>query len=176
MGSVTTRDEELHQRLKATSHAHGVGRRRQRCRAGAALACSRSQLRYEAQDRAGRTLAQWWRERPEMSAGAAPGLARLARSRALGTASAAAPPACSRWSSTSATRWTACDAFVDALRLFRIGYSWAGAVSLVVPYDLAMIRAKPAWRGTLVRFSVGLEAVGDLIDDCLQALCALDTR
>jgi hypothetical protein len=29
------------------------------------------------------------------------------------------------------------DAFVDALRLFRIGYSWAGPVSLAVPYDLA---------------------------------------
>jgi cystathionine beta-lyase/cystathionine gamma-synthase len=29
------------------------------------------------------------------------------------------------------------DAFVDALRLFKLGYSWAGPVSLVVPYDLA---------------------------------------
>ena len=67
-------------------------------------------------------------------------------------------------------------AFVDALRIFRIGYSWAGPVSLVVPYDLAVIRSKPAWRGTLVRFSVGLEAVADLIDDCLQALGALDQR
>jgi len=68
------------------------------------------------------------------------------------------------------------DAFVDSLRLFRIGYSWAGPVSLVVPYDLATMRAKPRWPGTLVRFSLGLEAVEDLIEDCLQALPALAGR
>jgi cystathionine beta-lyase/cystathionine gamma-synthase len=31
----------------------------------------------------------------------------------------------------------------------------------------------PAWPGMLVRFSVGLEAVEDLIEDCRQALAAL---
>lgn len=66
------------------------------------------------------------------------------------------------------------DAFVDALRLFKIGYSWAGPVSLVVPYNLEAMRGDPRWRGGLVRFSIGFEAVGDLIDDCLQALTALD--
>ena len=65
------------------------------------------------------------------------------------------------------------DAFVDSLKLFRIGYSWAGPVSLVVPYDLATMRSKPRWAGTLVRFSLGLEDVEDLIDDCRQALQAL---
>ena len=35
------------------------------------------------------------------------------------------------------------------------------------------MRAQPRWTGTLVRFSIGLEAVEDLIDDCLQALPAL---
>jgi cystathionine beta-lyase len=68
------------------------------------------------------------------------------------------------------------DAFVDSLRLFRIGYSWAGPVSLVVSYDLATMRAKPRWPGMLVRFSLGLEAVEDLIEDCLQALPALAGR
>ena len=61
-------------------------------------------------------------------------------------------------------------AFVDALRLFRIGYSWAGPVSLVVPYDVAVLRDRPPWAGTLVRFSIGLEDVEDLIADCAQAL------
>jgi cystathionine beta-lyase len=32
------------------------------------------------------------------------------------------------------------DAFVDALKLFRIGWSWGGPVSLAVPYDLALLR------------------------------------
>jgi cystathionine beta-lyase len=65
------------------------------------------------------------------------------------------------------------DAFVDALCLFRIGYSWAGPTSLVVPYDLGLLRGAPASTGQLVRFSLGFEAVADLIADCLQALEAL---
>ncbi|MEK9804226.1 MAG: PLP-dependent transferase, partial [Curvibacter sp.] len=68
------------------------------------------------------------------------------------------------------------DAFCDALRLFRLGYSWGGPISLVVPYHLA--QARQAWpahlaRGTLVRFSVGLEAVEDLQADLAQALARL---
>jgi len=39
-----------------------------------------------------------------------------------------------------------------------------------VPYDLAVIRPGTAWRGTLVRFSLGLEDVQDLQDDLAQAL------
>lgn len=67
---------------------------------------------------------------------------------------------------------TRVDAFCDALKLFRLGYSWSGPVSLVVPYELQSMR--PVWpahlaRGTLVRFSVGLEAVADLIQDLEQA-------
>jgi cystathionine beta-lyase len=38
------------------------------------------------------------------------------------------------------------------------------------------MRAEPCWAGTLVRFSVGLEDVEDLIEDCRQALQALAGR
>jgi cystathionine beta-lyase len=68
------------------------------------------------------------------------------------------------------------DAFVDALRLFRLAYSWAGPVSLVVPYDLA--RSRGRWptqvaKGTVVRFAVGLEGTEDLRADIAQALSVL---
>ena len=65
------------------------------------------------------------------------------------------------------------DAFVDALQLFRIGYSWAGPVSLAVPYNLRAMRGPAAPAAGLVRFSVGLEAVDDLIGDLRQALAAI---
>ena len=68
------------------------------------------------------------------------------------------------------------DAFCDALQLFRLGYSWAGPVSLVVPYNLRSMRAQwPAEiaQGTIVRFAVGLEAVSDLQADVAQALQAM---
>ena len=43
-----------------------------------------------------------------------------------------------------------------------------------MPYDLAASRSGSAWRGTLVRFSLGLEDVRDLQDDLAAALQALD--
>jgi cystathionine beta-lyase len=48
-------------------------------------------------------------------------------------------------------------------------------VSLVVPYDMSLIRTAGAWphKGTLVRFSVGLEDVADLRADIEQALRTL---
>jgi cysteine-S-conjugate beta-lyase len=46
-------------------------------------------------------------------------------------------------------------------------------VSLVAPYQLAGMREDPAYKGTVVRFSVGLEAVNDLVHDCQHALAAL---
>jgi cystathionine beta-lyase len=62
--------------------------------------------------------------------------------------------------------------FCEALQLFRLGYSWAGPVSLVVPYELQTLRA--SWpdgirQGHVVRFSIGLEATVDLQNDLTQA-------
>jgi cystathionine beta-lyase len=69
------------------------------------------------------------------------------------------------------------DAFCDALELFRLGYSWGGPVSLVVPYEIPAMRSAQlgTWThpGILVRFSVGLEAAEDLQADLEQALQAL---
>ena len=92
----------------------------------------------------------------------------------IGRACARRRPGCSRWSSTRTTSAAKVHAFVDALKLFKLGYSWAGPVSLAVPYDLAVIRPGSAWRGTLVRFSLGLEDVGDLQADLAQALQSVD--
>jgi cystathionine beta-lyase len=63
------------------------------------------------------------------------------------------------------------DRFVDALRLFGLGVSWGGPMSLVVPYDLTAMRGpSAAMQGPLVRLSIGLEAVEDLRADLAQAL------
>ena len=46
-------------------------------------------------------------------------------------------------------------------------------MSLVVPYNIASMRSRPPAHlkpGTLVRFSIGLEAVEDLRRDLQQAL------
>jgi len=71
--------------------------------------------------------------------------------------------------------------FIDALRLFGIGYSWGGYESLVVPVDPASIRSCSPWplRGMDpadkfgVRLSIGLEDPADLIADLDQAFAAM---
>jgi cystathionine beta-lyase len=63
-------------------------------------------------------------------------------------------------------------AFIDALALFGIGYSWGGYESLALPVDPGRLRSAAAWkdRGPLVRFNIGLEDPADLIADIKQAL------
>ncbi|MDP1646712.1 MAG: PLP-dependent transferase [Rubrivivax sp.] len=175
MGSVTTRDAALHERIKLTHMHLGLG-----VAGNDAELVLRSlatlPLRYRAQDAAGRALAAWLAARPQVrqvlhpALEGAPGHAHW-----RATCSAAA----GLFSVLLDERYTAAqvDAFVDALQLFRIGYSWAGPVSLVVPYDVATMRAGAArgsahLRGHLVRFSLGLEAVADLQADIEQALVA----
>jgi cystathionine beta-lyase len=63
-------------------------------------------------------------------------------------------------------------AFVDALRLFKIGYSWGGVTSLVMTYDLQSPK-RPAYGSRLVRLYTGLESVEDLIADVEQALASM---
>jgi cystathionine beta-lyase len=60
-------------------------------------------------------------------------------------------------------------AFVDALQLFQIGYSWGGVNSLVMTYDLQSPK-RPAYGSRLVRLYTGLESVEDLKSDVEQAL------
>ncbi|RZJ59460.1 MAG: cystathionine beta-lyase, partial [Acidovorax sp.] len=65
------------------------------------------------------------------------------------------------------------DAFCDGLRLFKLGYSWGGPMSLVVPYELPSMRSQSTQhlrQGTLVRFSIGLESAQDLQRDLQQAM------
>ena len=66
------------------------------------------------------------------------------------------------------------DAFCDALKVFKLGFSWGGPMSLVVPYKVRQMRTLPLpeylQHGHLVRFSIGLEAVKDLRADLAQAM------
>jgi cystathionine beta-lyase len=171
MGSVTTRDDALQLRLRGTHMRMGLG-----VAANDAELVLRSlpslALRYHAQDAAGRALAGWWQRRPEITQvlhPASPGSPGHAHWE--GSCRAAA----GLFSVVFDAHYEAqkVNAFVDALSLFKIGFSWAGPVSLVLPYDLQVLRGDPAGRGTLVRFSIGLEAIEDLIADCEQALLAL---
>ncbi|MBP6852945.1 MAG: PLP-dependent transferase [Rhodoferax sp.] len=174
MGSVITRDAALHQRLKLTHMRIGLG-----VGVNDVETVLRSlpsvYLRYQAHDQSARTLATWCQTRPEVAQVLHPALPGA--------------PGHDHWKTTCKPQVGGAaglfsimvrpqysqlqvDAFCDRLRLFRLGYSWGGPISLVVPYELQSMRS--AWpahlaRGTLVRFSTGLEDVEDLQADLSQA-------
>ncbi len=64
-------------------------------------------------------------------------------------------------------------AFVDALKLFKIGYSWAGVTSLAISYNIGRIPGRPPYDHRIVRLNIGLESTHDLIADLQQALSKL---
>jgi cysteine-S-conjugate beta-lyase len=173
MGSVTTVDEDLRLRLAATHMRLGFG-----VGGNDVELLLRSLpsvgLRYAAHDASARTLAAWWSQRQEVAAVLHPAL-----SASPGHAhwKALCSQAAGLFSVVFDERYSPAqiDAFIDGLHLFKIGFSWAGPISLVMPYDLRLIRQHPPWRGTLVRFSLGLEDVRDLVSDCEQAVQKLAT-
>ncbi len=61
----------------------------------------------------------------------------------------------------------ALEAFVDGLDYFKIGFSWGGYESLVLPAHPERSRLVKPWdgKGPLVRLHVGLEDIDDLIAD-----------
>lgn len=63
-------------------------------------------------------------------------------------------------------------AFVDALELFGIGYSWGGFESLALPVHPETCRSEVPWdkERALIRLQIGLEDVDDLIGDIESAL------
>jgi cystathionine beta-lyase len=70
----------------------------------------------------------------------------------------------------------AVDAFLDAVRLFGMGYSWGGFESLVIPFDCDAYRTATAWApgGPTLRLHIGLEDVEDLKADLARGFAAFN--
>ncbi|MEO6293204.1 MAG: PLP-dependent transferase, partial [Burkholderiaceae bacterium] len=189
MGSVMVRDTALHALIKRChmrmGYSVGMNDIETVLRSLPSIA-----LRYRAHDVAARSLARWCEGRAEVVQVLHPALAtspghehwralcadRSGHDAAGGTEDTDAGHAAGLFSIMLHERFSSAqvDAFCDALNIFRLGYSWGGPMSLVVPYNLRGMRFLPhgahLQRGTLVRFSVGLEAVADLQADLEQAL------
>ncbi len=192
MGSVVTRDTALHLKIKLTHMRLGLGVAGNDAEL-VLRALPSIVLRYQAHDMAARALAVWCQSRPEFAQVLHPALAGSpghANWHALCATVNRAPAGTSsdtaRHEGNAAGLFSVIfeanctqlqvDAFCDSLKLFKLGFSWGGPMSLVVPYNLATMRQ--VWpqhlaRGTVVRFSIGLEAVSDLQADLAQALDAM---
>jgi len=168
MGSVVTRDEALHHQVLLCHTRLGLG-----------VAANDIELvlrglpsmavRYAAQDASTRSLAAWLQTLAHFdqvlhpALPSSPGHAAWKRdcSGAACLLSLAFRPEISQ---------AQVDLFCDSLRLFKLGHSWAGPMSLCAVYQAASIRSLPsAYRGPLVRLAVGLENSEDLRQDLAQA-------
>jgi cysteine-S-conjugate beta-lyase len=172
MGSVVTNDEALHQLVHFCHMRVGYGVSGNDCEL-VLRSLSSMALRYAAQDAATRQLAAWLQGQPQIAAVLHPALPgspghefwKRDCNAAACLVSAVFKPEFSQ---------AQIDNFCNSLKLFKLGYSWAGPLSLCVPYDMPAIRPN-GWphKGGLVRFSVGLEAAQDLQTDISQALTKL---
>jgi cystathionine beta-lyase len=167
MGAVITRDRDLHDRISLAHMRLGMG-----VGADDAYLVSRGlptmRLRFEAHDAAARKLAAWLQARPEITKVLHPAFADCPGHEIWKRDFSGAG---GLFSVIFDERYTEAqtDRFVDSLKLFKIGYSWGGANSLVMPYRIQQMRKNWHGSGTLVRFNVGLEDVQDLIADIEQA-------
>jgi cystathionine beta-lyase len=66
-------------------------------------------------------------------------------------------------------------AFMDALTLFGMGYSWGGYESLVISFDCSEYRTATKWNpgGPTLRIHIGLEDVDDLLADLERGFAAM---
>jgi cystathionine beta-lyase len=130
-------------------------------------------VRLAQHDQAGRKVARWLEQRPEIARvlhpalDGSPGHAIWQRdfSGASGLFSIVFKPVPD----------AAVHAFLDELSLFGIGASWGGFESLAIPFDCAAIRTATKWTpgGPTVRIHIGLEDVDDLIGDLERGFAAL---
>ncbi|HEV3091977.1 MAG TPA: cystathionine beta-lyase [Candidatus Cybelea sp.] len=170
LGSITVRDAELYRRLGDARQVIGCAVSPDEC----SLALRGLQtlaVRLESIERSALAVANWLGERPEVERVLHPALASCPGHEffdrdflgSSGVFSFVFRPGTER---------AAVHAFVDALELFDIGYSWGGTHSLAVAYTIGRAMGRPAFDHRLVRLSIGLESTLDLIADLERAFAA----
>jgi cysteine-S-conjugate beta-lyase len=171
LGSVTVRDDSLHQRLGAAQQVLGSAVSPDDC----SLALRGLQtlgVRLAAVETSALTVAKWLAARREVERVLHPALESCPGHEfwkrdflgSSGVFSIVFKPGPTQ---------EQVFAFVDSLQLFKVGYSWAGVTSLAVGYDIGRIPGRPAYDHRIVRLSIGLEATEDLLSDLEQALAKL---
>jgi cystathionine beta-lyase len=168
LGSVTVRDDAIYQRLGVTQQMLGLAVSPDDC----SLALRGLQtlaVRLSAIENSALQIAKWLADRPEVervlhpSLPACPGHEFWKRDflGSSGVFSLVFKPGPAQ---------EQVFAFVDALKLFKVGYSWAGVTSLAVAYNIGRIPGRPPYDHRIVRLNIGLESTADLIADLEQAL------
>jgi cystathionine beta-lyase len=169
MGSIITNDDTLHDKLRVAYLDLGMG-------VGGNDAelvlrgLASIKARYDLHDASARSLAIWLGQQKGIHRVLHPALASCPGHEHWATHCSAAAGLFSVLIDESRTPQQV-DSFCDRLKLFGIGLSWGGPMSLVMPYDMGSIRSgNQCYPGHLLRFSIGLESADDLREDLARTL------
>ncbi len=173
LGSVTVREEALHQKMGAAQQVLGSAVSPDDC----SLALRGMQtlaVRLAAIEGSALTIAKWLAARPEIELVLHPALKSCPGHEFWKRDFLGSSGVFSIVFKSGPTQEQVF-AFVDALQLFKVGYSWAGVTSLALAYDISRIPGRPPYEHRIVRLSIGLEATEDLLGDLEQALSKLSS-
>jgi cystathionine beta-lyase len=167
LGSVTTRDEAILEKLGEAYQGLGGAPSPDDCSL-ALRGMKTLAVRLKAVEQSALAVAQWLQQRPEIQLVLHPALPSCPghefwKRDFTGSSGLFSIVFHERFSKEQVIR------FVNALKLFKIGYSWGGVSSLVMAYDLRSPK-RPAYGSRIVRLYTGLESVDDLKADLAQAL------
>ena len=170
LGSVTVRDPKIYERLGETQQGLGCAASPDDCSL-ALRGMKTMAVRLKAVEQSALDLAQWLSGKPEVELVLHPALPSCPghefwKRDFTGATGLFSIVLQEHYSKEQVLR------FVDALKLFKIGYSWGGVTSLVMTYDLNSPK-RPAYEYRLVRLYTGLELIDDLKADVEQALATL---
>jgi cystathionine beta-lyase len=168
LGSITMRDDGLHQRLGAAQQVIGCAVSPDDCSL-ALRGFKTLAVRLAAIESSALAIAQWFAARPEIERVLHPALDSCPGHEfwkrdflgSSGVFSIVFKPGPTQ---------PQVYAFVDALKLFKVGYSWGGVTSLAVAYNIGRLPGRPPYDHRIVRLNIGLESTSDLIADLEQAL------
>ncbi len=171
MGAISTKSEDLYRRLKDMTRLVGFGVSPDDCSL-VLRGLQTMPLRLERSSASALMIAHHLAKRPEIGSVLHPALpdnpGHALWKRDFSGASGI-------FSMTLCPTMKGCEnQFIDALDLFVIGASWGSTRSVVSPQDPTGGRTAMRWaEGKLIRFSIGIEAPQDLINDIDRALLLL---
>ena len=168
LGSITVRDEATYKRLGSTHQLVGCAASPDDCSL-ALRGMKTLAVRLKALEEAALALARWLAPRPEVELVLHPALPSCPghefwKRDFTGSTGLFSVVFRQQYTKPQVLR------FVDALKLFEIGYSWAGVTSLAVAYDFHSTPGRPDYGHRIVRLNIGLEDVDDLKADLAHAL------
>lgn len=167
LGSVTVRDPKIFEQIGETYQELGGAPSPDDCSL-ALRGMTSLAVRLKAIEESALSVAQWLEQRPEIETVLHPALPSCPghefwKRDFTGSSGLFSAVLHKQFTTEQVVR------FVNALQLFKIGYSWGGVTSLAMAYDLRSPK-RPAYGGRIVRLYVGLESVDDLKADLAQAL------